>query len=525
LRFDYDGTGDSAGDDTDPDRLQAWIDSVREAIECLRSTAKVDSVCILGIRLGATLALLASQSRTDVSGLVLINPVTSGRRYLRELRALGATSSAIVTEASTPADIQEAAGFISTASTRESLGALMLSREQLHTVPQHTLILDRTDLPVDGSLATLLEAMGSVVHRMAMPGYAAMLRDAQDAVVPTDSIGQVLQWLQEWSGASAPASVSGPVPIVSESLCQANMGGLRERVVNLGSDTPVFGIVTEPEGGPRDAPTLLLLNAGAVHHIGPNRLYVQFARHLARRGIRVARIDLPGLGDSPATPGQPEHRIYLDGAEQVIAQVVESLRTELAAGEIHCAGICSGAYHSLKAAGAGVPLDSVIVINPLTFFWRPDMSLEAPAFKDIAEVMRYRRTALSAKSLRKLLTGRVDLLNLAGIFSRFALRRARSIGRQVCRMAGISIGDDLVIELRRIQRRGTRMHFVFARSDPGYSLLRDDAGSEIGRLTALGALTISFIEDADHTFTPFPSQVRLIELVTAILTGQPPLLS
>ena len=33
LRFDYDGTGDSAGDDSDPGRVASWMASVRSALE------------------------------------------------------------------------------------------------------------------------------------------------------------------------------------------------------------------------------------------------------------------------------------------------------------------------------------------------------------------------------------------------------------------------------------------------------------------------------------------------------------
>src|SRR5207245_1595647 len=39
LRFDYDGTGDSVGEDLEPDRLSAWIASVHRAAETLRREA------------------------------------------------------------------------------------------------------------------------------------------------------------------------------------------------------------------------------------------------------------------------------------------------------------------------------------------------------------------------------------------------------------------------------------------------------------------------------------------------------
>src|ERR1700712_3205613 len=59
LRFDYAGCGDSQGDAFDPATLDAWIGSVHEAIDHLKASSGVHSVCLLGVRLGATLATLA----------------------------------------------------------------------------------------------------------------------------------------------------------------------------------------------------------------------------------------------------------------------------------------------------------------------------------------------------------------------------------------------------------------------------------------------------------------------------------
>jgi hypothetical protein len=46
LRFEYDGTGNSAGDDRDPERLASWVASVGHAVDALRaSTASSTSPC------------------------------------------------------------------------------------------------------------------------------------------------------------------------------------------------------------------------------------------------------------------------------------------------------------------------------------------------------------------------------------------------------------------------------------------------------------------------------------------------
>ena len=88
LRFDYDGTGDSAGDDRDPDRLAAWIASVHDAVDGAAPRTGVERG--LPPRRAPRRAAGGSRrhERDDVDGFVAIAPVVAGRAYLRELRAL-----------------------------------------------------------------------------------------------------------------------------------------------------------------------------------------------------------------------------------------------------------------------------------------------------------------------------------------------------------------------------------------------------------------------------------------------------
>lgn len=85
LRFDYSGTGDSAGRLTDA-RLDRWVADIEAAIEVLRARTGVERVSLVGVRLGADLALEAASRRDDVESLALWDPVIWGRSYLRELR-------------------------------------------------------------------------------------------------------------------------------------------------------------------------------------------------------------------------------------------------------------------------------------------------------------------------------------------------------------------------------------------------------------------------------------------------------
>ena len=69
LRFDYHGTGDADGDDTDPDRVAAWLTSIHLAVDAARAATGAGEVVLIGLRLGALLALHASENRTDIAGV------------------------------------------------------------------------------------------------------------------------------------------------------------------------------------------------------------------------------------------------------------------------------------------------------------------------------------------------------------------------------------------------------------------------------------------------------------------------
>jgi pimeloyl-ACP methyl ester carboxylesterase len=77
LRFDYVGTGDSAGE-VDTFEVGDWVTNIGQAIDELRDMTGLTSVTLVGMRAGAVLAARAAELRDDVDGLVLLDPVTLG---------------------------------------------------------------------------------------------------------------------------------------------------------------------------------------------------------------------------------------------------------------------------------------------------------------------------------------------------------------------------------------------------------------------------------------------------------------
>lgn len=86
LRFDFYGSGDSPGDESEGE-LDGWRRDLCAAHDELRRRAPNASIVWIGARLGATLAVLAARSgRCDPVRLVLWEPVIDGKRYGRLLR-------------------------------------------------------------------------------------------------------------------------------------------------------------------------------------------------------------------------------------------------------------------------------------------------------------------------------------------------------------------------------------------------------------------------------------------------------
>jgi alpha/beta superfamily hydrolase len=86
LRFDYAGSGDSAGE-PEGARLEGWVDDAVAAVEEVRESTGENRVVLAGLRLGAAVAALAAGRAGGAEALVLWEPVVDGAAHLAGLRA------------------------------------------------------------------------------------------------------------------------------------------------------------------------------------------------------------------------------------------------------------------------------------------------------------------------------------------------------------------------------------------------------------------------------------------------------
>lgn len=96
LRVDYRGHGDSEGDFSDG-TIDTRLADIHCALDHLKTQLNGDaSVCLAGLRLGATLASIAAETRDDVDYLVLWEPIVNGDAYMRQLLRINiATQTAV----------------------------------------------------------------------------------------------------------------------------------------------------------------------------------------------------------------------------------------------------------------------------------------------------------------------------------------------------------------------------------------------------------------------------------------------
>ena len=87
LRFDYYGCGDSSGN-AEEGRIPQWLEDIATAISEVRRRSGAVQVCLIGLRVGGALAMIAAAERANPESLVLWDPVVRGKSYLEGLLRL-----------------------------------------------------------------------------------------------------------------------------------------------------------------------------------------------------------------------------------------------------------------------------------------------------------------------------------------------------------------------------------------------------------------------------------------------------
>ena len=501
-RFDYQGTGDSPGLDLDPNRLETWQKDIQAAIDFTRRATGCEKICLIGIRLGATLAAwVATQQEVDF--LILWNPVISGRRYVREIHAIAATSGL---KKSSNGTALETAGFLMSNETIEEIKHINLLQKNLR-INVAALVIDRDDLEADTSLVEKLRKDQIATEHHLCPGYTEMMAEPQFAQVPKAALKVIADWLTR-------KCTNLPVLMPPKTNTEIGFAAddqipIRERACHFGSDENLFGILSFLELPANLKPVILLLNSGSVHHVGPNRLYVLLARRLASLGYTTFRMDFQGLGDSVGATSRGENHPYPDSAVKDTECALKFLNEKFGCTRFVLLGLCSGAHTAFHAGLeiTGHDIIDTVLINPLTFHWVEGMSLATNHFQEVAY---YKHTMKSTAKWAKVLKGQIDYRRAAEVVFKQLQTSATNL---------LTLGQKskLSTDLLKFSAQGRPLTLFVSDLDPGYDILIDGAKTVALAGIKSGEIRVHRIKDADHTFTTLEPRNDLINRVCAHL--------
>jgi pimeloyl-ACP methyl ester carboxylesterase len=504
LRFDFHGTGDSSGDERDPDRLPTWLGDIGRAIEELRRRHNVDEVCLAGLRLGATLAMVAAAERGDVDSVILWGPYLTGEAFVREstglhrMHRLLEPQSFALEPKEWYAGGEEALGFLLTPQTIDELAHVDLGA--VAKPARHALVIGSKNVPSEEKLLAQLAGQGVETEYRHLPGHQFLITTPHHAQVPDEVLNTMVGWLSnhhlERSGSPSPPP-----------LAEARPASLAEQPLFYGQDESLFGILHEPaRRRPGERPAIVMLNAGTVHRIGPHRMSVTMARRWAGLGFPVLRVDLPGIGDSPAPIGRPENQCYPDGGVDAVQRAMSALQSKTGATRFLVLGLCSGGDLAFQVGLKDPRVTGAVIMNPRTF-----------CVHDLELVETYKRARyyldsfLDVHKLRRLFTGQVQLgralemlwTNIKGV------ARRRRVNAEVT-----STVNDVPACLRLMAGRGVDTFLVVTEHDPGVEYVDRHFGRGMRELKGVKGFRRADFKGTDHTFTSLFAQNLVANTIT-----------
>lgn len=526
MRIDLPGTGDSGGCPRDPDRLGAWTAAVAVAVSHLRERTGCHTLAGIGIGLGGLLLCKAISEGAVVDQVVLWGTPSRGRSLIRELRAFARLQEGQIradADSEQPTDDLTVGGFLLTGETCRAIEEIDLAEIQ---PPQRSLkralLLDRDGISADQRLLSCMSAWGAETTTADGDGYGAMTAKPHLARAPRELFAQVTEWLDASPGQSVLAGdhaidrhadgtkpYSTPKPVTTASL---SVDGTRIAESTITVDQPfgqLFGTVAAPRRRvPQGDMCAVLLNAGAIRRVGPNRMWVEAARRWAARGLPTLRLDIEGIGDAD---GESERfselaELYTDGLVMQVRAALSALEAEGYGKRFIVGGLCSGACWSFQAALQDERVVAALLLNPRALFWHPSLETER----------ELRRGVLRGSSWRKVIAGDVPTARLAEVAAKapsapLELTR-RAFERRRARRAG---DDELADAFDRLRDAGKSLVLLFSEDEPLREELERDG--YMARAERWPNMAFDALPGRDHTLRPYPAQRRAHELLDAAI--------
>ncbi len=267
-----------------------------------------------------------------------------------------------------------------------------------------------------------------------------------------------------------------------------------EQVLQIGSPTPLNGVLCRPEHLDSGKPIVVILNSGLLHHVGSSGFSVKLARLLASKGFASYRFDFSGIGDSPT---RRSNQAYEDRMQSELVEVMDYLEQQLNVSSFIGYGLCSGAMISLKVAA----LDSRMV---------GVAQIAGEAFRTRRWYLNYlRNTILNPefwqRQLAKLNRTNSEAQQVAGE------EQVEALGDQ-----DITLSDrgELTAAYTTLIERGAQCLIIMTRGEIEYYNYAGQLADMFPQLDFNGSLTEHLFPNTRHSITEPDDQSNILALVS-----------
>jgi pimeloyl-ACP methyl ester carboxylesterase len=259
----------------------------------------------------------------------------------------------------------------------------------------------------------------------------------------------------------------------------------------------------------------ILLNAGHIHRVGPNGVYVRAARALANSGRLVCRFDFSGLGDSPGEQGGwvgPEAGgNFEERAVDETREVMNDLGTAFGQKRFVLIGLCSGADVAFRAACLDPRVVGAVLVNGQLLPAAAQAALYHRA-KMRSSLRLYRRRTRSWDAWSRLLTGRS---RVGASAVKYGLRLVRGMfgGHwQTTKDQRLSECNP-ALELRQLRSRRVDVALVYSDGSLSFDVYTMTLKKEIAKMPRASRPDVVVVRNTDHAFSTLASQETLIQII------------
>lgn len=288
-----------------------------------------------------------------------------------------------------------------------------------------------------------------------------------------------------------------------------------EEALCFGNDGALVGVITRPLANAAASDcTVIFLNAGLVHRVGPGRLYVELARQLAAQGWTCLRFDHAGVGDSPARSDQlPAEKAAVFEA----IEAMDAITRHTGCARFVLAGMCAGTPTAFRAAVIDRRVEALVLLNSV-------LGDRATADEKALQEMTARKVAHSywtdklfrPRSWLRLLSGKTSPRRILATL--FRARRST-----VERSHTPLNGDDTAVlsDLGALATRGTRVLLLFGERTGVRHYFGMKFEPHLAGLPHAQRVSFEIVSGGDHAFSTLALQDEVRARVSTWLGAAP----